>query len=75
MDYKNQYIRKNRQGLENVMENYCTKLRKYVENLEDGNQARLGILKKVALKELSLFAVIYQNDEYEKLQKQIVEMY
>ena len=43
--------------------------------LENGNQARLGILKKVALKELSLFAVIYQNDEYEKLQKQIVEMY
>lgn len=41
MDYKNQYIRKNRQDLKDVLENYCTKLRKYIEDLEDGKVEEL----------------------------------
>ena len=41
MDYKNQHIRKNRQGLKDVLENYCTKLRKYIEDLEDGKVEEL----------------------------------
>ncbi|MDE6814900.1 MAG: hypothetical protein K2P71_02565 [Lachnospiraceae bacterium] len=41
--------------------------------LENGNPVRWEMLKEVARKELSLFARIYKNVEYENLWKQITE--
>lgn len=35
MDYSNQYIGNNRQRLKDVLENYCARLRNYIEDLED----------------------------------------
>ena len=80
MDYKNQYIRKNRQDLKDVLENYCTKLRKYIEDLEDGKveeltqflkflKKRRDISRPIDLDTIKIFFTLVNNFSEDDIQR------